>query len=79
MARAVIPPCADLWDSKRSSLQVLRINWFKRDAAREVEVSKFLWNVGTLRYNPEDNHLHKWRRENLKPYLLLICFSESAK
>jgi hypothetical protein len=35
--------------------------------------SKYHWNVGKLRTtrhcNPEDNHLHTHRRENLKSYL----------
>jgi 16S rRNA C1402 (ribose-2'-O) methylase RsmI len=28
------------------------------------------------RYNPEDSHLHTRRRENLKPYLIPLWFSE---
>jgi hypothetical protein len=32
----------------------------------------------TRRYNPEDNHLHTRRRENLKSYLLVYRFERKA-
>jgi hypothetical protein len=52
---------------------IIRAIALMMEAARTSETLVNVYQT-TRRYNPENNHLHTHRRENLKPYLMRTCF-----